>query len=462
MQIDLLSPASFSIGHPHDQYRWLRENAPVYWHEEANGPGFWAVTRFEDVRAMGRDPETFSSEPTIMIPDPPEGGTMAFGEHKMMLMMDPPQHTAFRRLISREFTQAPSAALRPRVEALACQIVDQVIERGECDFVADIAGEMPSYVIAELMGIPLDDGRKLYQLTETIHSAPEAVPEGAQGAAVMEMFMYAQRVIAEKRARPADDLSSKLLAAEVDGRKLDDIDFQLFFLLLVDAGGDTTRNLVAAGLLALLEHPNELAKLRANLDTLLPSARDELLRWVSPVIYMRRTARRDTEIAGQKIRKGDKVVRYFGAANFDERQFANPYHLDLSRSPNMHIAFGAGRARLSGPAYCAGGNRRAVARSAQSYARHRTGAAAGMAGVELHLGAEADAGAVSPGRARGTATLERSRQFLVQVVAHHREKDHESDIEEGVVGPRLEADVVVRALFVGLWTSPCLHHLRKR
>ena len=225
---------------------------------------------------------------------------MAFGDHKMMLMMDPPQHTAFRRLISREFTQAPAAALRPRVEALARQIVDLVIERGECDFVADIAGEMPSYVIAELMGIPLDDGRKLYQLTETIHSAPEAVPEGAQGAAVMEMFMYAQRVIAEKRARPADDLSTKLLAAEVDGRKLDDIDFQLFFLLLVDAGGDTTRNLVAAGLLALLEHPNEFAKLRANLDTLLPSARDELLRWVSPVIYMRRTA---------PPRHGDRAAR---------------------------------------------------------------------------------------------------------------------------------------------------------
>ncbi len=342
MEIDLLSPASFSIGHPHDQYRWLREHAPVFWHEEPNGPGFWAVTRFEDVRAMGRDPETFSSEPTIMIPDPPEGGSMAFGDHKMMLMMDPPQHTAFRRLISREFTQAPAAALRPRVEALARQIIDRVIERGECDFVADIAGEMPSYVIAELMGIPLDDGRKLYQLTETIHSAPEAVPEGAQGAAVMEMFMYAQRVIAEKRAHPADDLSSKLLAAEVDGRKLDDLDFQLFFLLLVDAGGDTTRNLVAAGLLALLEHQNEFAKLRANLDALLPSARDELLRWVSPVIYMRRTARRDTEIAGQKIREGDKVVRYFGAANFDERQFKEPYHLDLNRSPNMHIAFGAG------------------------------------------------------------------------------------------------------------------------
>ena len=340
MQIDLLSPSSFSAGHPHDQYRWLRDHAPVYWHAEPNGAGFWAVTRFEDVRALGRDPETFSSEPTIMIADPL--GSIAFGDHKMMLMMDPPQHTAFRKLISREFMQAPAAGLKPRVDRLARQIVDTVIERGECDFVADIAGEMPSYVIAELMGLPLDDGRKLYQLTETIHSVPEAVPEGAQARAVMEMFSYAQGVITQKRAHPAEDLSSKLLAAEVDGQKLDDIDFQLFFLLLVDAGGDTTRNLVAAGLLALLDHPDEFARLRANLDTMLPAARDELLRWVSPVIYMRRTARRDAEIAGQKIRAGDKVVRYFGAANFDDRQFPNPYRLDLTRTPNAHIAFGAG------------------------------------------------------------------------------------------------------------------------
>lgn len=342
MHIDLLSPSSFSNGHPHEQYRWLREHAPVYWHPEPNGPGFWAVTRFEDVRALGRDPETFSSEPTIMIADPLAGGSLAFGDHKMMLMMDPPQHTAFRKLISREFMQAPAAGLKPRVERLARQIVDTVIEAGECDFVADIAGEMPSYVIAELMGLPLDDGRKLYQLTETIHSVPEAVPEGAQARAVMEMFSYAQGVIAQKRSHPGDDLSSKLLAAEVDGQKLDDLDFQLFFLLLVDAGGDTTRNLVAAGLLALLEHPAEFARLRANLDTLLPSARDELLRWVSPVIYMRRTARRDAGVAGQRIRAGDKVVRYFGAANFDERQFPDPYRLDLARSPNAHIAFGAG------------------------------------------------------------------------------------------------------------------------
>ena len=140
MNIDLLNPASFAHGHPHEQYDWLRDNAPVYWHEQPNGPGFWALTRHEDVAAVGRDPATFSSEPTIMIADPESGMEMAFGEHKMMLMMDPPAHTQFRKIISREFTKGPAAALQPRVAELSGRIIDQVIEAGECDFVADIAG----------------------------------------------------------------------------------------------------------------------------------------------------------------------------------------------------------------------------------------------------------------------------------------------------------------------------------
>tara|TARA_Y100001933_G_scaffold63694_1_gene63709 strand:- start:6278 stop:7477 length:1200 start_codon:yes stop_codon:yes gene_type:complete len=341
MHIDLLDPATFAHGHPLTQYAWLRDNAPAYWHEEPDGPGFWAVTRHEDVDAVGRDPATFSSEPTIMIADPDQGSGIAFGDHKMMLMMDPPAHTQFRKIISREFTRGPAQALRPRVEALAAQIVDAVIERGECDFVADVAGELPSYVIAELMGLPLDDGRKLYQLTEIIHSAPETLPEGAQAGAVMKMFEYAQDVYQAKLEAPSDDLASQIVHAEVEGRRLDMVDFQLFFLLLIDAGGDTTRNLVAGGLHALLDHPDALAALRAD-PSLIPSARDELLRWVSPVIYMRRTALRDTEIAGQRIRAGDKVVRYFGAANRDPRRFDAPDTLDIRRSPNPHIAFGAG------------------------------------------------------------------------------------------------------------------------
>lgn len=342
MKIDLLSPTSFAGGQPHGQFRWLREHAPVHWHDEPGGAGFWAVTRHADVWAVDRDFQAFSSEPTIMIPDPPPGQGQGFGPYKMMLMMDPPEHTAFRKLIRQEFT-LPAARLREaRIRALARQIVDAVIDKGECDFVGEVAGEMPSFVIAELMGLPLADGRELYKLTEIIHTAPEALPPGAGGAAVAKMFEYGSGVIAEKRARPADDLASRLLACEVDGRKLEDVEFLLFFLLLVDAGGDTTRNLLSGGLLALMEHPEQMAWLMADLPGRLPSAREELLRWTSPVIYMRRTARKDVELAGQSIRQGDKVVMYFGAANRDPAAFETPELLDLSRAENPHIAFGTG------------------------------------------------------------------------------------------------------------------------
>jgi cytochrome P450 len=341
MQIDLLSPERFAGGQPHDQFAWLREHDPVHWHDEPGGRGFWAVSRFADVWTVDRDFATYSSGPTILIADPmSESG--GFGPYKMMLMMDPPEHTAFRKLIRSEFTQ-PAAHLREgRIQALARQIVDAVIDKGECDFVAEVAGEMPSFVIAELMGLPLDDGRELYKLTETIHTAPEALPPGAGAAAVQKMFEYGTRLIAEKRARPADDLASKLLACEVDGRRLEDVEFLLFFLLLVDAGGDTTRNLLSGGLLALMEAPDQHRWLMADLDARLPAAREELLRWTSPVIYMRRTARRDAELGGKQVREGDKVVMYFGSANRDPEKFDRPDALVLDRPANEHIAFGTG------------------------------------------------------------------------------------------------------------------------
>jgi len=342
MKIDLLSPDSFAAGHPFAQYNWLRRNAPVFWHEEPDGKGFWAVTRYADVWTVDRDFQNYSSEPTIMISDPAAEAAQGFGGYKMMLMMDPPQHTAFRKLIRTEFTQPVSTDRTPRMNALAKQIVDAVIEKGECDFVSQIAGEMPSYVIAELLGIPLDDGRELYKLTEAIHAAPESQAPGAGGMAVLKMFEYGRQVIDEKRARPKDDLATKLLQAEVDGKKLEDIEFLLFFLLLVDAGGDTTRNLLSSGLIALMNNPDQLAWLKADLAARLPSAREELLRYTTPVIYMRRTAKHDTALAGRQIEEGDKVVMYFGAANRDPEKFDRPDVLDLARAPNEHIAFGTG------------------------------------------------------------------------------------------------------------------------
>lgn len=345
--IALLDPASYRGGQPHEQFRWLRANDPVHRHAEpGGGPGFWAVTRYDDVREVSRNHEVFSNEPSIMIADavmPSPTGD------KMMLMCDPPEQTRLRRLVSGAFTPRAAREMAPRIAALAQQIVDEVIERGECDLVADVAGELPSYVIAELIGIPLDDGRKLYRLTEAIHSAPESLPEGAQLAAGLEMFTYSAGVLAQKRANPGDDLASRLLAAEIDGRRLTDMEFHLFFMLLVDAGGDTTRNLVAGGMLALLERPDEYARLRAGLDALLPTAREELLRFTSPVVYMRRTAKRDAVVGGQAVREGDKVVLYYGSANRDEAIFDEPDRLDVGRQPNHHVAFGA-----TGAHFCLG------------------------------------------------------------------------------------------------------------
>ena len=208
---------------------------------------------------------------------------------------------------------------------------------------------MPSFVVADMLGLPLDDGRELYKLTEIIHSAPETLPEGAGANAVMSMFGYAQGVWADRKANPRDDLSSRLVHAQVEGRAFDEIDFALMFLLLVDAGGDTTRNLVAGGLDTLFAHPAEFDALKNNFDELLPTAMEELLRWVSPVTYMRRTATKATSIGGTRIEEGDKVVMYYGSANRDESVFTDPYRLDLTRTPNDHQAFGGG-----GPHFCLG------------------------------------------------------------------------------------------------------------
>lgn len=341
MKIDLWNPGSFAHGHPHAQYDWLRANDPVHFQEEPAGPGYWAITRYQDVYDVDRNFQAFSSEPTIMIQDALNQETN-FGGYKMMLMMDPPEHTHFRRLIRQEFTVPVSAERTPRMQQLARQIVDEVIEKGECDFVSQVAGEMPSYVIAELIGIPLDDGRELYKLTEAIHTTAGGTPTEEGAVAVFKMFDYGRKVIEEKRARPKNDLATKLLQAEVDGRKLEDIEFLLFFLLLIDAGGDTTRNLLSAGMIALLENPDQHAWLMADLPGRLASAREELLRWCSPVIYMRRRATRDVEIAGTKLKAGDKAVMYFGSANRDAAKFDRADTLDLSRTPNEHIAFGTG------------------------------------------------------------------------------------------------------------------------
>jgi cytochrome P450 len=348
-KIDLLDLRRYETeGQPHDLFRWLRRNDPVYRHAEPDGPGWWAVTRYRDVEAVSRDPATYSSAlGGIMIAD--GGAEELAGARNMMLYMDPPRHVRYRKLVRAAFTPASAERLKPRVGELATKIVDEVIERGECDFVGDVAGELPSYVIAALMGIPLEDGRRLYVLTEKMHSDPSVVSPDDQRAASVEMLGYARAIAGQKRTRRGDDLASALVDAEVDGERLSDEEFDWFFLLLVNAGGDTTRNLVAGGLEVLFENPGERRRLQRDLDRLLPSGVEEMLRYVSPVVHMRRTATRGAELHGKRIAVGDKVVMFYGSANRDEEVFADADSFVVDRVPNEHVAFGAG-----GPHFCLG------------------------------------------------------------------------------------------------------------
>ena len=350
--IDLISPEDFARrGHPWEQYEWLRANAPVFRHPEPreSGPGFWALTKYDDVKMVSRSPKIFSSfEKTAMLPDPDEANL--FAGRQMMLNMDPPQHDRFKLLVSRGFTPKNVPLLRPRIEQLAREIVDAVIERGECDFVSEIAGRLPSGLIAELMGMPRADGERLYDLTEIMHTNDDAVaPPEVKMAAIGEMLGYAQSVAEHKRSKPGDDLATLLVEAEIDGDRLTDLEFQWFFLLLVNAGGDTTRNLLAAGLQLLFDHPDQRRKLLADVDGLLPTAIEEMLRFTSPVSHFKRTVMEDVEIRGQRIPKGDRVVMFYGSANRDEDVFERPDAFDVTRDPNPHVAFGAG-----GPHLCLG------------------------------------------------------------------------------------------------------------
>jgi cytochrome P450 len=348
--IDLLDHALWEQGPPNDLFRRLRAESPVHRHPEESGSGFWAVTRHEHVLHVSRNAPLYSSYlGGTMIEDASEMDLL--GMRLMMLNMDPPGHTKLRALVNKGFTPRMVEQLRSRIEELARTIVARAAAMGELDFVADVAGELPSYVIAEMMGIPLDDGRELYRLTERMHTTtPSEEARASARAAVAEMLSYSASLRARKRTSPGTDIASTLLGAEVDGEKLGDLEFDMFFLLLINAGGDTTRNLVGGGMLLLLEHPAEHARLRAD-RALLPGAIEEMLRVVSPVVHMRRTASADTELGGCTIRAGDKVVLWYGSANRDEAVFRDPERFDIGRSPNEHLAFGGG-----GVHYCLGAN----------------------------------------------------------------------------------------------------------
>jgi len=347
--VDLTDLDTFVQGVPHDQFDVLRAEAPVYFHPETEGAGFWCITRADDLAQVSHDWQHHSSEWGITLHEQPEESLEQ--QRMMMLMMDPPKHTKLRLLVNKGFTPRMIGRLHDSVRAIAREIIDNVASRGECDFVVDVAAELPLRVIAEMMGVPQDERHKVFDWSNRLIGSedPEYAvsPEDAMEAA-MEMFVYANELAAKKRENPGDDIISVLLNAEVEGERLTDIEFDLFFQLLAVAGNETTRNLISHGMLALLENPDQMARLAAD-PTLLPSAVDEMLRYASPVMYMRRTARTDTEVRGQTIKAGDKVALWYIAANHDPEVFPDPHRFDITRNPTEHEAFGGG-----GPHFCLG------------------------------------------------------------------------------------------------------------
>ena len=348
--VSLTDPRTYSEGMPYEAFRKLRERAPVAWHPYKDGPGFLALTGYDEVLAVSHDSATWSSETDGVHFDVPGPDDLADIRGVMMLTMDPPRHTALRQLVNKGFTPRRVAKLNEHIAHMARDLVDSVIEKGQCDFVNDVAGALPSYVIAELLGIPREDGYRLYELTEIMNSgvAGDANPRATEAA--IQMFAYAAELATRKRAQPGDDIATSLLQAEVDGQRLTDLEFNMFFLLLIIAGGDTTRNLVAGGISVLIEHPEERAKLEAD-PSLLPTAIEEMLRYVSPVIVFVRTATKDTELRGVRVKKGDRAAMFYPSANRDETQFADPDRFDITRTPNPHMAFGGG-----GTHFCLGAN----------------------------------------------------------------------------------------------------------
>jgi cytochrome P450 len=356
--LDLGDRELFRQGFPHPLFTRLRQEAPVHWHpapadaSHTGGDGFWVLSRHADIQAANRDPETFTAlEGPQLAPRPEMNG-------RMLVSMDGREHTRQRALISAGFTPRMIGRLESQARSWTRQILGEAFARGECDFVDDVAYKLPMHMIADIVGIPVEDRAWLFdrinewlQCTDPEHPTPaERQPE-----IQLEMFAYAQKLGAAKRSRPQDDVWTLLSTVEVeleDGAKagLDETELDLFFMLLVVAGSETTRNAISHGLLALLEHPDQLATLREDPDAM-PRAVDEILRWSSPVSYFRRRATRDTRIRDVAIAAGDSVTLWYPSGNRDEEAFEDPFRFDIRRDARSHLAFGGG-----GPHYCLGAN----------------------------------------------------------------------------------------------------------
>jgi len=369
-EIDLSDLRLFAEGIPHFAFARLRSAAPVYGNPGRDG-GFWALTRHEDVCAVNRDSRRFSSERRgVMTFDqrllskgastgPARSGGLEGGRAepgpRMMIEIDPPRHTRYRSLVNRGFTPRMVATLEPRMREIARLAVDEAVALRRFDFAERLANRLPVQMICELVGVPREDQRMVEELSDRIQAgaAQGAAGGGIADAEIAELCAYANRLGEEKRrelagGREPHDIVTTLLSADVDGHALSPAEFALFFLLLTVAGNETTRSALSGGALALARNPEQWALLRARPE-LLERAVEEVLRFSSPILYMARTATCDVEIRGEKIREGERVVLWYASANFDEAVFADPLRFDVARTPNEHVAFGAG-----GPHFCLG------------------------------------------------------------------------------------------------------------
>ncbi|HZB39862.1 MAG TPA: cytochrome P450 [Ilumatobacter sp.] len=363
---DITDPDTFVGGVPHATFERLRRTDPIsWWAEHDGGGGFWAVTRHDDLLVVSRDVETFSSAKGIRLEEMSPDETVA---RRTMMELDPPEHTAYRRLVSKPFSRREVYAYENAIRLLARSVVDRAFALGErIDFVEEIAKQLPMRMLGALLGVPESDGPWLVQKGDALlgNTDPEFTthPVGLvdtdefrmkpfRSPAAFELFRYAQEQAAQRRASPTDDVISDLLRPKIDGEALTAHEFNNFFTLLVAAGNDTTRYTMAAGLKALIEHPEQLDELRAAIGadpTLVASAVEEILRWATVTMHFRRTATRDVDLNGRRIAAGDKVVIWFISADYDDDQFSDPYRFDIHRTPNRHVAFG-----LMSPHICLG------------------------------------------------------------------------------------------------------------
>ena len=354
---DITDPDAYTAGVPYATFDRLRADDPVsWWDEHDGGRGFWAVTRYDDLLQVSRQVEVFSSAEGITLEEMEPDD---FAARRNMLEYDPPEHTRYRRLVSKPFSRREVYAYENSIRLLARTVVDEALAGpASFDFVDTIAKQLPMRMLGRLLGVPDSDGPWLVERGDALlgNFDPEFTdhPVGLadtdefkhipfRSPAALDLYQYAQRQAAQRRATPSDDVISDILAPTIDGEQLSEREFKNFFVLLVSAGNDTTRYTMAAGMKALIEHPEQMAELRDSIgkDTaVMDRAVEEILRWATVTMHFRRTATRDVEMHGKQITRGDKVVIWFVSANYDDTQFPEPYHFDIHRSPNDHVAFG--------------------------------------------------------------------------------------------------------------------------